>query len=511
MKHTQRAFSLLLCIALVFSCFTSTISFADNENPLIIVTGMNTVPLYLNRGTADQKQVWPPQSGDIVKAITGSLPALIKVAIDRDWDAACDKIVPLVNGIFDVVALNDDGTSKYNVTCAQFSEPYEYYVQTGNTEFFEAAEELGADAAKAIGADKVYVFTYDWRLPTTVNARDLSTLVNKVKSDTGYDKVTLAAISMGGAVTSAYLEMFGCDSVANTVMLSSGYCGIELVGDLFSGRVKLDLGALLNKIVDGADSNTKADALTMLISLIKAGGLVSVLDSLGNDMIANTADRIFDECLTPTFGTLAGIWGLVPNHDYAAAKEFMFGDKADTPLIDEVDYYQDNVSAHSKAVLNDCMDNGMMLTLLSNYGHQMLPFGDDALNNSDGTIETSQTSGGATVALIGDTLTAEQAAITASCGHNHVSPDRAVNAATAMFPEQTWFARGMAHTQFRTQGNTDTFIIWLISADSQRTVFDNPDYPQFMVINRSTQVLSPLKGEMSKYYFIDKLKALFNK
>lgn len=511
MKLTKRAISLLLCLVLAFTCLSGTLAAAADENPVIFVTGMNTVPLYLNKGGEDEKKVWPPQSDDIVSAVTDGLPALIKVAFNRNWDAACDAIVPLVNGILDPIALNDDGTSKYNVTCAQFDESYEYYSQNQDDEFFYAAREYGYDAANAIGADKVYVFTYDWRMPTTQNARELAQLVEKVKADTGYSKVTLAAISMGGAVTTTYLEMFGCGSVQNTVMLSSGFCGIELVGDLYSGRVQVDLGALLNKLVDGADSNSKADALTFLCTLLKAGGLVRILNSLCDKIITNTEDRLFKESLIPTFGTIAGVWGLVPNHDYADAKAFMFEGKANTPMMDEVDYYQNNVSAKSKDILKDCTDSGMFLTLLSNYGSQVMPFGDEALNHSDGVIETSQSSGGATCALIGKTLTEQQRAITASCGHNHVSPDNVINAATAMFPEQTWFVRNMAHTQFRTTGNTDTFIVWLICADAQLTVFDNAEYPQFMVLDRASQVISPLKGTMAKYYFIDDIKGLLTK
>lgn len=510
MNRIKRMISLVLCVTVILTSCALAFA-ADEVTPVIIVTGMSTLPLYYERGTEQEKQVWPPQGNTIAKAVIGSLPALLRVAVDHNWDAACDKIAPLANDILGMVALNGDGSSKYNVTCSHFDEPYSYYVEHYDSEFFEAGADHADSLAKAIGGDNVYVYVYDWRFPTVKLAQGLNDLVEKVKSDTGSDKVTFNSISQGGSVTMAYLEMFGSDSVENTVMLSSGFRGIELVGDVYSGRVKLDVSALLNMLIDRAGSNSGADSLTLLAGVLRMSGISNFLESVLNKLIVNTQDRLFEESLRTTFGTVGGIWGLVPYHDYATAKQFMFGDSPNNALMDDIDYYFNNVSGKCEQVLNDCIDNGMLLSILSCYGRQEVPFGDESLNQSDGVIETLNTSAGATCAPLGEILSPEQQSITAPCGHNHLSPDCVVNAATCMFPEQTWFVRGMQHTQFKrgAGSNLNELIVWLTVTDTQRTVWSNEQFPQFTVFDRSSHNLFAQKGKISKYYFIDSIKELF--
>jgi len=75
-------------------------------------------------------------------------------------------------------------------------------------------------------------------------------------------------------------------------------------------------------------------------------------------------------------------------------------------------------------------------------------------------------------------------------GHNHLSADRVVDASTCMYPEYTWFIKGMVHTQF----NADYYemISWILNADTQPDVFSDARYPQFFILNKAENTLSPL-------------------
>lgn len=67
-----------------------------------------------------------------------------------------------------------------------------------------------------------------------------------------------------------------------------------------------------------------------------------------------------------------------------------------------------------------------------------------------------------------------------------------IDASTCYLPDQTWFIKNMKHVDFSNEKNQCEFYAWVMTADKQVTVNDNPDYPQFMVYNAETKVLSPL-------------------
>ncbi len=505
MKIFKKTVSALLAVILAFSCVVFA-GAQQEKTPVIIVTGMNTLPLYLDKGTENEQQVFPFTSDTIVSAVFGALPALMLVPVTGNWDTLNDKLVEGVNNMLGVLALNPDGTSKYNVTCASFDKPYSYYVENYDEEFFEAAKDLGEAAAAELGGDNVYVYVYDWRKATVTNAEGLDTLVNKVLDDTDSEKVTLAAISQGGTVTMTYLEMFGTESVSNVVMLSSAFRGINMVGDLFSGRVSFDLGSMMSFLTNNT-SYAGSDALNLLFGGLIFKGLCAVTDPLLDIVLKNTDDRLFEESLATTFGTFGGTFGILPYDDYMAARAFMHGD-AVTPELDRVDYYFKNVSGKCEEILNGVMADGVPVHVLSLYGKRSLPFGDDDAVQSDGVIETVRTSAGATCALLNETLGDSYVQKNTACGHNHLSADGVVDASTCMLPEQTWFIRDMAHTEFNENcAEGIDFIMWLVTADTQLYVTDSDGYAQFMLLDRETRKLSAIDGEISKYSFVNNFNA----
>ena len=515
MKFIKKSLCVILAAVIVLSCAVSAFAQTKQEQtPLVIVCGLNTLPLYLDKDTENETQVFGPDTGDIVNAVFKCLPYLLFGYISNNWDACAEKMAPVVVDLFDELAISKDNESVYNVTCSQFDESYAYYLKNHDDEFFAAAGELGRYAAEEIGAENVYVYVSDWRMTAVHNAIELNDLIEKALSDTGADKVTIAPISQGGTIATTYLYRYGYDDIANVVMLSSAFNGIQQVGDLFSGRVNFDLEAVMQMLCDGADTEAKADGFNVLIDMLEFIGLFDILGPVIDKPIAEMSDIIFETTLFPTFGTLGGMWSFVPHADYETAKAFMFPDGIEgNKTMADVEEYQYNVLAKTTEILQGAMDAGVYVTILSAYGRQLIPFVDEYNLNSDAVIDTYGTSAGATCAGLELTLGEDYVQQNTACGHDHVSEDLVVDASTCDFPEYTWFIRGMQHTEFLAGGNDplNGFILWLITADRQLTVHDNADYPQFMEYERETKTLAPIVSTFSKFYFVDKLKGMLSK
>ena len=105
--------------------------------------------------------------------------------------------------------------------------------------------------------------------------------------------------------------------------------------------------------------------------------------------------------------------------------------------------------------------------------------------NADGIIQLDSTSMGAYAANVGETLPEGyvQQNTSKNCSdptHNHISPDRVVDASTAMLPDTTFYFKGQKHEQ--TALNTTILKLALEILENEITdVYSDPDFPQFTV------------------------------
>ena len=67
-----------------------------------------------------------------------------------------------------------------------------------------------------------------------------------------------------------------------------------------------------------------------------------------------------------------------------------------------------------------------------------------------------------------------------------------IDASTCWFPNETWFIKNMQHVGFNDTQNQCDLYTWLMTTQKQVTVQSNPDFPQFLLYNTETNVLSPL-------------------
>ena len=486
-KHVwKKLLSVLLACTLIVSVAVPALAAAETDaNPILIVAGFTE---YVLQNTDTGENAFPHNTDKIVNTVTAVAPSLLTLLASgrtqADYDAFCDAALPVIGDMFDDIACNPDGTVKHPEVQLKYQFPESvatYGVETvGQADAFD--KQILYGAIDAVGADKVYVYGLDWRLNPMDVADELNAWIQHIKEVQGCDKVSIAGISMGGAMVSAYLAKYGTDDVSNVTMISSAFTGLSYVGELYQGHVQIDEDGLYNML----NAALGADTLSRIFG---STGLVKQAIALIDDLYAAEQDRIFTECLVPAFGYNPGMWSFVPSENYDAAKEFMFAhmDSTDAQnvLSAKLDAYH-LAQANVEQTLKNAKAAGVNVAITSNYNFQIAPVAATAKQTSDQVIETVHTSGYATCANLGETLPASVK------DGKYVSVDRVIDASTCFLPDNTWFIKNMQHVGFDNSQNQCKFYAWLMTTDKQVTVNSNPDYPQFMLYNDETKVLSPL-------------------
>ena len=198
------------------------------------------------------------------------------------------------------------------------------------------------------------------------------------------------------------------------------------------------------------------------------------------------ADGGFREVLLRSFGRMPGVWALLTAEGFEQAKAYVFPTEADRAenagLIAKIDRYQNEIRLHSAEIMENAKRELGKVAVISRYGFRLTPIvaGSDVM--SDSVIDSFHTSCGATFAPFDTRL--------ASGGR--LSPDRRVDASTALWPDQTWFLRDVVHQT--TPGGMPELIRFIFDFDGQASVDSDPAFPQFMVKNADGAIV-PLTGD----------------
>ncbi len=498
----KRLFVVLLALSFVFLTVTPAFA-AENQGggptPLIVVGGMNGAPLIKDEGTPNEEQVWPPvlNFGEIaVKAILG----LSSAAVYKDWDKLGDVIVPLLNKVLEPSSCDNDGNSKYNVSTTTYPLSMANYPEF-LAEAFISEEGFLHSASDRLGAENVYFFNYDWRLDPLEHARALDAMIQRVKAETGCSKVDITACSMGGCVTMAYFYLFGYGDVESCVFLSAAFSGSLAASEILVGEVFIDRTALKHYIRLNVNINPEVDEfLDAFVEFLDQTGVLKTIVDFVNGMLSSQKDRVLDEAVTASLGTMPGMWALVREGAFEQAKEMHLSDPKYAKLVERIDDFHYNVRVKRQELIENAMESGVTVYFTSHYEDVLIPAFPSAIKHGDGLIETVCTSNGATVALLGERFPKDYVQANPCCGKNHVSPDRVVDASTCMFPEQVWFFREVAHVGTIYQSEFSDFILWFLEQPEQATVWSDAAHPQFLTAGDAGMTLHPTTEADGEYY-----------
>lgn len=463
---------------------------SGKQVPIIIIHGISQIdtvimdengnPLTNNKG--DVITGWP-LTVDIPELILGVIfPVLLTLITQKDfaseagYKAACKAL-------------------KYNACDLNGDPVYPTYVDRQYCSIAEMDQEHKdivynavpfQDVGKEIGEENLYFFSYNSSGDVTQIAEDLNDFIEMVKEQTDSDEVSLAPISMGGTVVTAWLEMYSgrydlfdanYDSVHKIVFVIAALDGSAILGDLFVNDTLLkDDEFLYTRILpELLEEEWYAYLLNLVVRILPNDVLDSILDSI----LAGAKDTLVGNCTI--------FWALLPKANFDEAYEIYFKDKGpeyDT-IRTKVKFYntaQKNLQSNLKDFMSE--ENGGIVHAICSYGLPLYPIGSSALYiNADTIIHSASTSLFATFANLGETLPVDYVAKNPVCTdptHNHISPDKVVDASTSYLPENTWFVQGLNHERTGRSDSVINFAGVLLKDDTIKDVHADPEnYPQF--------------------------------
>lgn len=468
----KKSFRKLLCTVLaVFMILTSVstaVFAAENEEltPVIFVDGiMSSDIVYAETG----ENAFVPSTNDIINAVKDLILPLGKSIGSGDFTGLGAPLSEALVKIFDGIACDENGAPVYD-TVSNYTIPDADAILSGN--IANECKNLGFDA------EEVVHFSYDWRLDMVTIASQLHDCIEAVLAATGAEKVNLVGFSMGTCVVTTYLHEYDYEHIDSVVMLSGGFNGVSTCGEPFSGQIMFDEAGLATFLKTMLGADVSATLVGILLDALSGAGVLGNVMDIAEELNYAILDDVFELGLKTTFARMAGIWALIGQNEYEAAKELLIGSNVSDEFIAKIDYYHYEIQANNKAILDGVIENGGNLAIVAKYGSTIPPVSVSQMNIGDSVIDTVNTSFGATCAKADSTL-GENYVQAVDCGHNHIAADNMIDASTCEYPEYTWFIKDLMHSD-----HTDAqwgLIRFIFASENQPTVWDSADYPQYLI------------------------------
>lgn len=480
----KKTISVLLALVMVFTivipaCAAENTTAKYSGNPVIIVRGIDFAGLTYEDGSkalnVELSTIFPL----LMQSLFARMHVIDKnLVIDTAMDVAYEILSPL--------ACDNEGNSVEPVSMVQYPGSMAEHPEFAGSLTDGAETGIVKTAVEKYGAENTYFFTYDWRKTPEALADELKSFVDTAKSNSGKDKVNIICASMGGMVTTAYMYYHGTDSLGSVVFLSGAQNGTYVCGDALNGRIVFETDTILNLIYQATDNNL---FLKLFLGIFDGLGVFDFITALTNDIVTESFDEANDKVLRNCFGTLCGFWALCPDDDFESGVETIFGGHEEEypVLLEKIEETKEFVFS-TEETLVAAKESGVKISFVSNYNSGLVPVYERANLNGDMVLETELTSNFATVAPLREILTADQLA---KAPYKYVSPDKVIDASTALFPDNTWFVKDAPHVAADYGTGFSDFTFALLESEVQPDVKTFAQYPQFMIADESLS-LSPL-------------------
>ena len=176
------------------------------------------------------------------------------------------------------------------------------------------------------------------------------------------------------------------------------------------------------------------------------------------------------------------MWGIIPPERYEALARKYLADDAHKALRERADsFYEYRLSFPER--VKELEAQGVEFFAVCGYGLSFPSVVKSDKMSSDGIINVSSTTLGALNAPLGEQLCEfpEQGRRCTDPGHDHLSPDKTVDAAYGLWPERTWYFAGQRHDDTAYNDKALGIAARVLSDDSFSDIYSDPDFPQFGV------------------------------
>ena len=433
----KKFISVLLAAVMIFAMSIPSLAVSYDEHPTIYVTGARVNHIY----AADGSLLFPnnADAGQVLKdAIKPCLEKLAKGVIMNDYEEWATELRDAFVKVFGGLNLDKNGEASDG---SYPEHPYNYSlpVKTSNYGGYD------------------YRLWYDWRLSPLDTAEYLKLYVEEVKAVTGEEKVNIIGRCYGANVVQAYLALYPEHALAHVddvAYLSSSVNGIEGLGALFSGEIKLDDQAITNFVdyfMNNSDIIEDDTTKSLILATVELLNYIKLLGLTGEALelfIERVKKDVFPLVLLDTFAGWPSYWSMVPVEDYEDAKALIFDgiEEEYAGFIKKCDEYRNKVQLKAEETLKYLDGEGIDFYMVSKYNFPEAPVHENALNLSDGFTSVKRQSFGAICANHGELLSERY--INNLIDKRYLSPDRKIDASTCLFPETSYFIKNMYHDTF---------------------------------------------------------------
>lgn len=488
-KFVKKLLSVVLCLSVIFctcavAVSTSATDYASGTDiPLVYVVGTGA-HLIADNPDGTTRKIYPLQLPEnfIMDTVKENIDVFAKAVLTQEWDEFCDVAYGIVSPLYADLMLDKDGNPRDN----------------SRVDMTMSKDRINPSKTNGKYGTEQFRFYYDWRIDPYVTAEKLHQYIEDVLEVTGEKEVALLGRCLGDCITAAYMEKYDGEYVRDYISYASALNGAEFCTKAFCGEIYLDADGIERFVYDLelSTDNTINELIQSIVTVLnETYGLDFLAWSVNNvypDIYLNIVPRL----LRDMYGNFPAYWAMVSDEDYIKAKETVFygADEAEyANFIEIIDNYHYNVQVKAPEMFKEFRENGVNIANVTKYGFQTLPVVKEADVLGEDFCTVYKASFGATTATIDTVLSDDYiAAAQANGTDRYISPDKQIDASTCVSPDTTWFIKNMQHKTFPETINP--LFNYIINAENP-TVFDNEDFPQYLVYDYETDTLSPMVSE----------------
>ncbi len=432
--------------------------------PCVILPGIGQSKVELTDKNGEKiKMAWPLDVDG--EEVMNKLKApLMKMMLFRKDAGFSDKVASVVREIADPIACEADGRMKNPLRVVSY--PLSLAECTADEKRYIYKMVPLQMLSERIGEENLYFFAYNSFGDTYETARQLSDFIDNVKLKTGSDKVNLVPVSLGGALSTAYFELFRHKHDVKRVMyFVAALGGSHLIADIMEKNLKLE---------------NALSMIEMLTNKKTAESLGGLLKMMPEGVFEKTAEKALDALNAAVLGNSLSMWGIIPPERYPALRDMYLSDKAHGALREKADRFYE-FRRNFPSVVRELENEGVEFFAVCGYGLQLLAVAGSDKMSSDGIIHISSTTLGALSAPLGETLSEfpEEGRVCNNTQHHHLSPDKTVDASYGLWPERTWYFASQRHDDTAYNDKALGIAARVLSDDSFTDIYSDTEFPQF--------------------------------
>ncbi len=414
-----------------------------------------------------------PVSVDTNKIVKELAWPLAQSLIKQQDCGLSDKAAEVLTDVF---ALNESGPDGYPVNnivaekylksvarCTQEEKDYIYRTIPVN------------DYTRIVGEDHLYFFSYNSFGNNLDTANELYEMIKMAIAETGHDKVNIMPISLGGTIANSLLEyhpdVYGM--LNKVIYIVPALDGTRIIGDVYAGNLSTSDEMLYSELIPSLVEGYQGYLFNIVLRLLPKQVVLNVIDK--------ALDALTDELLV----NCTCMWALVPSGQYEANRERLLSGDEHAEVRRQTDLYY-RAQLDSDENILKLIENNIKVFDIVDYGvplYKITPSWSEC--NADGVIHLDSTSMGAYSLGYNTPFPDDYVQQNTHCDdptHNHISPDRTVDASTGLLPDYTFYFYNQHHEGTGRDDVIMKLAVELIAYDTIENVYSCPDrFPQFNI------------------------------